>query len=147
VTNKILTSNILTNNFVTNNFITNKLITNKLKSDKIARFASRKVRRRASMLGVCAGVILAPACASAQDAQSDRLQRQLDALQSQVQSLQKQVAEQKKREALGAQAAAGTAYGADAKMPLKTKAPSPPKPRPSSCLQPAPPARSPTMVR
>jgi hypothetical protein len=75
------------------------------------------------LLSVCAGVVLAPACASAQDAQSDRLQRQLDALQSQVQSLQKQVAEQKKRESLAAQAAASTAYGADAKMPLKTKAP------------------------
>jgi hypothetical protein len=106
--------------------VTDKFISNKSVSNKLTKIASSKIKRRASMLGACAGVILAPVCASAQDAQSDRLQHQLDALQSQVQSLQKQVAEQKKRESLAAQASAGTAYGADAKMPLKTKAPPPP---------------------
>jgi TolA-binding protein len=86
---------------------------------------------------VSLAAILIPAYAQAQDAQSDRLQRQLDALQKQVESqqkqvetqqkqvesLQKQLAESKKREAAQAQAPADAAYAADAKMPMKVKAP------------------------
>jgi hypothetical protein len=121
VTNKSTANKSTANKSTTNKSTTNKIITNGVTTDKLTRIRSSKIKWGASMLGACA--ILAPACASAQDAQSERLQRQLDALQSQVQSLQKQVAEQKKREAVAAQASAGTAYGADAKMPLKTKAP------------------------
>ncbi|MGA7806505.1 hypothetical protein [Bradyrhizobium sp.] len=48
------------------------------------------------LLGVFAGAMLAPACAMADDAQTERLQHQIDALQRQLQSLQKQVSESKK---------------------------------------------------
>ena len=78
---------------------------------------------------VSLAAMLVPAYALAQDAQSDRLQRQLDSLQKQVQSLQKEVAESKKREAAQAQAqaqsqgSADAAYAADVKMPMKVKAP------------------------
>jgi hypothetical protein len=48
------------------------------------------------MLGACVGAMLAPACAIAQDAQIERMQRQIDALQRQLQSLQKQVSASKK---------------------------------------------------
>src|SRR6516162_4026666 len=78
---------------------------------------------------VSLAAMLVPAYALAQDAQSERLQRQLDALQGQVQSLQKQVAESKKREAAQAQeqAPGDAAYAASAKVPpLRVKAPPPP---------------------
>jgi hypothetical protein len=48
------------------------------------------------MLGISAFATLAPACASADDAQTERLQRQIDALQRQLQTLQKQVNESRK---------------------------------------------------
>ncbi|HEY6258367.1 MAG TPA: hypothetical protein VIY51_21495 [Xanthobacteraceae bacterium] len=70
--------------------------------------------------------MLVPACASAQEAQAERLQRQLDALQGQVQTLQKQVADSKKasREAAeAAQASAGGAYAAGMPTKTLTKAP------------------------
>jgi hypothetical protein len=59
------------------------------------------------MLGTFAGAALMPACAAADDAQTERMQRQIDALQRQLQSLQKQVSDSKKasREATAAQAA------------------------------------------
>jgi len=50
----------------------------------------------ALIMGAFAGVTLAPACANAEDAQVERMQRQIDALQRQLQSLQKQVNESKK---------------------------------------------------
>ena len=78
---------------------------------------------------VSLAAMLVPAYALAQDAQSERLQRQLDALQGQVQSLQKQVAESKKREAAQTQeqAPGDAAYAASAKVPpLRVKAPPPP---------------------
>jgi hypothetical protein len=83
------------------------------------------------MVGAFAGAILAPACASAQDAETERLQRQIDELQRQLQSLQKQVAESRKaaREtaaAAPASSADGTYAATSPKMPLKTKTPSPP---------------------
>ena len=76
---------------------------------------------------VSLAAMLVPAYALAQDAQSERLQRQLDALQGQVQSLQKQVAESKKREAAQTQASGDAAYAASAKVPpLRVKTPPPP---------------------
>ncbi|HEY0800189.1 MAG TPA: hypothetical protein VGD54_05055, partial [Steroidobacteraceae bacterium] len=58
------------------------------------------------MLGAFAGAFLVPAYASAQEAQAERLQRQIDVLQNQLQSLQKDVVESKK-----AARAAAQSYG------------------------------------
>jgi hypothetical protein len=79
------------------------------------------------MLGTFAGAALLPAYAAADDAQTERMQRQIDALQRQLQSLQKQVSESKKasREAPAAQAAqvpaapGGTYAQAGGSTPLK----------------------------
>jgi len=57
---------------------------------------TNKTRLHLLMLAAFAGATLVPAYAAADDAQSERLQRQIDALQSQLQSLQKQVSETKK---------------------------------------------------
>jgi hypothetical protein len=48
------------------------------------------------MLTAFIGATFVPGCATAEDAQAERLQRQIDALQRQLQSLQKQVSESKK---------------------------------------------------
>jgi hypothetical protein len=67
-------------------------------------------------LGAFVGAVLLPACATAQDAHDERLQRQIDALQRQLQALQKQVNESKKAPhdapaaAAQAQAAPGGSY-------------------------------------
>ncbi len=76
------------------------------------------------MLAAFAGTTLMPAYATADDAQSERLQHQIDALQRQLQSLQKQVSESKKaqREAPAQvpAAAAGTyAQAAGPRPPFK----------------------------
>jgi len=64
------------------------------------------------MLGAFAGA-LAPACAWAQEAQIDQLQRQIDTLQRQIQTLQKQVTAAKKTSPPAAQpTAAEGAYAA-----------------------------------
>ena len=55
-----------------------------------------KNRLQIMMLAAFAGATLVPAYATADDAQSEKLQRQIDALQRQLQSLQKQVSETKK---------------------------------------------------
>ncbi len=80
------------------------------------------------MLGAFAGAILVPTCASAEDAQTERLQRQIDDLQRQLQSLQKQVAETKKAPQQTAQPpGAGGAYAAaPSGQKVVTKAPPPP---------------------
>ncbi len=89
-----------------------------------------KNRLQVLMLSVFAGIALMPAYAAAQDAQTDRLQRQIDALQQQLQTLQKQVSETKKTaqhastEAAQASAAAGAyAQAPAAGGPMPTKAP------------------------
>jgi hypothetical protein len=74
------------------------------------------------MLGAFAGALLAPAYASAQEAQAERLQHQIDVLQNQLQGLQKEVGETKK----AARAAAEGAYAADVKVKPMLKAPPPP---------------------
>jgi hypothetical protein len=67
-------------------------------------------------LGAFVGAALLPASATAQDAQNERLQRQIDALQRQLQALQKQVNESKKpphdapAAAVQVQAAPGGSY-------------------------------------
>lgn len=83
-----------------------------------------KNRLHILMLGAFAGAMLVPACATAQDAQAERLQRQIDTLQHQLQSLQKQVSESKQVPAQAAQvsAAPGGAY-AQAGGPRFSKAP------------------------
>jgi hypothetical protein len=72
-------------------------------------------RLRILLLGVFAGAAFVPAYAAAQDAQTERLQRQIDALQQQLQGLQKQVGETKRAAQQAAQAAAAAplagAYG------------------------------------
>jgi hypothetical protein len=80
------------------------------------------------MLGVFAGATLAPVCAAAQDAQAERMQRQIDALQRQLQSLQKQVNESKKApreapaQAVQASATPGgtSALSGESHLPLKS---------------------------
>jgi hypothetical protein len=88
-----------------------------------------KSRLQTLMLGVFAGATLVPAYAAAQDAQSERLQRQIDALQRQLQSLQKQVIETKKasQEAAAARGSApsGGAYAQASGAPPPAKAPWP----------------------
>ena len=64
-------------------------------------------RLRLLMLGTFAGAVLAPVYAAADDAQTERLQRQIDMLQRQLQSLQKQVSESKRAQPV--QAAQGSA--------------------------------------
>jgi hypothetical protein len=81
---------------------------------------TRSKRLQILMLGAFAGAALVPACASAQDAQSDRLQQQIDTLQRQLQTLQKQVDAAKKS------SSAETAYAADLKVHPLVKAPPPP---------------------
>jgi hypothetical protein len=70
------------------------------------------------MLGAFAGAMFAPAYASAQDAQSDRLQHQVDTLQHQLQTLQKEVDAKKT-------ASGNEAYAADLKARPLVKAPPP----------------------
>src|SRR5260370_38111256 len=74
-----------------------------------------KNRLQILMLGAFAGATLVPAYAAAQDAQSERLQRQIDALQRQLQSLQKQVIETKKasQEAAAARGTPASCRGYD----------------------------------
>ncbi len=88
-----------------------------------------KNRLQILMLGAFAGATLVPAYAAAQDAQSERLQRQIDALQRQLQSLQKQVIETKKasQEAAAARgsAASGGAYAQAGGLPAKAPWPMP----------------------
>jgi len=88
-----------------------------------------KSRLQILMLGAFAGATLVPAYAAAQDAQSERLQRQIDALQRQLQSLQKQVIETKKasQEAAAARgsAASGGAYAHAGVPPAKAPWPMP----------------------
>src|SRR5258707_7322686 len=88
-----------------------------------------KNRLQILMLGAFAGATLVPASAAAQDAQSERLQRQIDALQRQLQSLQKQVIETKKasQEAAAARgsAASGGAYAQAGGLPAKAPWPMP----------------------
>jgi hypothetical protein len=81
---------------------------------------TRSKRLQILMLGAFAGAALVPACASAQDAQSDRLQQQVDTLQRQLQTLQKQVDAAKRA------SSAETAYAADLKVHPLVKAPPPP---------------------
>jgi hypothetical protein len=79
------------------------------------------------MVSACVGAIFAPACAMAQDAQIERMQRQIDVLQRQLLSLQKQVTESKKaqREARTQPAQSSAPSGATAvqaggvQLPLK----------------------------
>ena len=79
------------------------------------------------MLAAFAGATLVPAYATADDAQSEKLQRQIDALQRQLQSLQKQVSETKtaQREAstqaaqAPAAAAGGYAQAGGPRLPMK----------------------------
>jgi len=80
------------------------------------------------MLGAFAGATLVPACATAQDAQVERLQRQIDVLQNQLQSLQKEVVESKKasRAAAAPSSAAEGAYAAASGPRAMVKAPPPP---------------------
>jgi len=86
-----------------------------------------KNRLHLMLLAAFAGATLVPAYAVADDAQSERLQRQIDALQSQLQSLQKQVSETKKaqREASAqatqapAAAAGGYAQAGGPRLPMK----------------------------
>ncbi len=86
-----------------------------------------KNRLHLVLLAAFAGATLVPAYAVADDAQSERLQRQIDALQSQLQSLQKQVSETKKvqREASAqatqapAVAAGGYAQAGGPRLPMK----------------------------
>jgi hypothetical protein len=87
-----------------------------------------KSRLQILMLGAFAGATFVPAYAAGQDAQAERLQRQIDVLQRQLQSLQKQVSETKKASEEAAAAARGTAAsgGAYAKAGgAPTKAPWP----------------------
>jgi len=79
------------------------------------------------MLGAFAGAFLVPAYASAQEAQAERLQRQIDVLQNQLQSLQKDVVESKKAARAAAQSSgAEGAYAADIKVKPMVKALPPP---------------------
>lgn len=86
-----------------------------------------KNRIHLTVLAAFAGATLVPAYAMADDAQSERLQRQIDALQSQLQSLQKQVSETKKaqREASAqaaqapAAASGGYAQAGGPRLPMK----------------------------
>src|SRR5260370_40910465 len=95
-----------------------------------------KNRLKILMLGAFAGAILVPAYAAAQDAQSERLQRQIDALQRQLQSLQKQVIETKKasQEAAAARrsAASGAAYAQAAGPPPNAPWPTAARRKPTS---------------
>jgi hypothetical protein len=83
------------------------------------------------MLGAFAGATLAPGCATAQDAQVERMQRQIDALQRQLQSLQKQVNESKRapREAPAQTARVSAPHGATppagGQLPVKAPVPMP----------------------
>jgi hypothetical protein len=85
------------------------------------------------MLAAFAGATLVPAYATADDAQSEKLQRQIDALQRHLQSLQKQVSETKKaqREASAqapqtpAAAAGGYAQAGGPRLPMKAPIPMP----------------------
>jgi hypothetical protein len=87
-----------------------------------------KDRWQMLMLGAFVGAILMPACASAQDAQTERLQRQIDELQRQLQSLQRQVAESKKAPQQAAQPpdAGGTYAAAPSGQKAVVKASPPP---------------------
>src|ERR1700678_3383999 len=78
-----------------------------------------KKRLQILMLGAFAAAAFAPAYAAADDAQTERLQRQIDALQQQLQGLQKQVIEtQKATQQQAAQAAAAAPVaGAYAQAP------------------------------
>jgi len=82
-----------------------------------------KNRLHVVLLAAFAGATLVPAYAVADDAQSERLQRQIDALQSQLQSLQKQVRETKKAQreasAQAAQAPAAQAQTDGPRLPFK----------------------------
>jgi hypothetical protein len=92
-----------------------------------------KNRLHIMMLAVFAGATLVPAYATADDAQSEKLQRQIDALQRQLQSLQKQVSETKKaqREAstqapqTPAAGAGGYAQAGGPRLPMKAPIPMP----------------------
>ena len=90
---------------------------------------TNKTRLHLLMLAAFAGATLVPAYAAADDAQSERLQRQIDALQSQLQSLQKQVSETKKAQreasaqAVQAPAAAPGSYAQAGGPRLPMKAP------------------------
>ena len=84
-----------------------------------------KKRLQFLMLGAFAGAMLAPGYASAQDAQTERLQQQVNSLQNQLQTLQREIADQKK----ASQSAGSAAYAAaPTKAPLlKAPPPSPVK--------------------
>jgi hypothetical protein len=72
-------------------------------------------RVRILMLGVFAGAVLAPARAIADDAQTERLQRQIDVLQHELHSLQKQVSDSKKTPPAQAAQAPSAPDGANAR--------------------------------
>jgi hypothetical protein len=74
-----------------------------------------KKRLQILMVSAFAGAAFVPAYAAADDAQTERLQRQIDALQQQLQGLQKQVIETKK--AAQQAAAAAPVAGAYAQAP------------------------------
>jgi len=88
---------------------------------------SNKSRWQILMLGVFAGATLVPGCAWAQDAQTDRLQRQIDQLQRQLQTLQKQVADSKRASQQTAQppASDGVYAAAPSGQKVVVKAPPP----------------------
>jgi hypothetical protein len=81
---------------------------------------TKKRNCRILMLGAFAGALV-PACAFAQEAQIDQLQRQIDTLQRQLKTLQKQVTDSKKNiQPVAQPPAAEGAYAADIpKMPVK----------------------------
>jgi len=79
-------------------------------------------RRLPLLLGAFAGATLIPACALAQDAQTDRLQQQVNALQNQLQTLQKEIADSKK----ASQSAGAGAYAAATPKALVKAPPAPP---------------------